>query len=326
MKTADLLKARRPKWQELEVLCARMEGAWRHRLPAGTVAHFAALYRAACADLALADAYQLPPAIIQYLHQLVGRAHNQLYRSRSFRVSVWMRELLVNVPRRLYSDNCLRLAMVIFWGTFLMSSALAYKTPDFAERVVGSEMIEQMETMYAEPHTGRDADQSAFMSGFYIHHNTGIGLRCFAFGLFLGVGGLWETVFNAAVLGTVFGHMATSPESDNFFTFVTAHGPFELTAIVLMAAAGMRLGFSIVNTRGRSRRDSLRHAARQIVPVVSMAVLLFAGAAGIEAFVSPSAAPYFVKAGVAILTASMLVFYIVFLGYPGEKMEEGFGS
>ncbi len=97
-----------------------MEGGWRKVPPAADVSRFADLYRSACADLALADAYQLPPATIQYLHQLVGRAHNQLYRHASSPAGGWFQELFVNVPQRLYADGCLRLAFAIFWGVFLL--------------------------------------------------------------------------------------------------------------------------------------------------------------------------------------------------------------
>jgi len=44
------------------------------------------------------------------------------------------------------------------------------------------------------------------------------------------------------------------------------------------------------------------------------AVVLFCLAAMIEGFLSPSSAPYEVKAAVAILSAALLVFYIVGLG------------
>ena len=73
MKVVDLLESRREQWRELEQLCAQMERWRRQTVPADTATRFAALYRAACADLALADAYQLPSASIDYLHQLVGR-------------------------------------------------------------------------------------------------------------------------------------------------------------------------------------------------------------------------------------------------------------
>ena len=120
MKVSDLLKSRQANWEELERLCSRMEGFSRRKLDAPTVTRFSALYRSACADLALADAYQLPPATIHYLHRLVGRAHNQLYRSRTFNFSTWAEQLLVDVPRRLFADNALRLAFCIFWGMFLL--------------------------------------------------------------------------------------------------------------------------------------------------------------------------------------------------------------
>ena len=55
------------------------------------------------------------------------------------------------------------------------------------------------------------------MAGFYIQHNTSIGLQCFAWGLVFGLGSLYELISNGMILGTVFGHMAASPNARNFF-------------------------------------------------------------------------------------------------------------
>lgn len=316
MKVSDLLESRRENWRELDELCFQMEGRSGRAVPARSVTRLSSLYRAACADLALADAYQLPAATIEYLHQLVGRAHNQLYRSRTFHLGTWWRELFLHVPRRLFADNCLRLAFAVFWGVFLLSAAMAYGVPGFAESVLKKEQIAELEAMYSEPLVGRSADIGGAMLGFYIFHNPTIGLRCFAFGLLFGIGGLYVTVYNAAALGASFGYMATQPQRDNFFQFVTAHAPFELTAVVLSAAAGMRLGFSLVDTGGFTRGASLRRAAGESMPTMCAAILMFFLAAWIEAFVSPSSAPYWIKAAVAVLSASMLMFYFVVLGYP----------
>ena len=318
MKVSDLLEARRANWRELEGLCSRMEGGSRRTLEAPAVTKFASLYRSACADLALADAYQLPPETIRYLHRLVGRAHNQLYRSRTFTISTWARQLLVDVPRRLFADNCLRLAFCVFWGIFLLSAFMAYSMPGYAEQVAGKDFLNQLEEMYSEPIAGQHSEMAGGMVGFYIFHNTSIGFQCFAFGLLFGVGGLFATVFNAALLGAAFGHMTTVPQAENFFQFVTAHGPFELTAIVLSAAAGMRLGFSLVDTKGLTRIASLRRATEEAMPTMWAAVVMFLLAAMIEGFLSPSAAPYWIKALVAVLSAGMLMVYFVVLGYPQE--------
>jgi uncharacterized membrane protein SpoIIM required for sporulation len=319
MKVVDLLESRRDQWRELEAGCGRLESGRRKSRQASEIARFAFLYRAACADLALADAYQLPPATVQYLHQLVGRAHNQMYRSRSFDVAHWSHEMLVALPRRLFRDNSLRLAFVIFWGMFLATMAVAYVSPDFAERLLGKEMITGMEQMYDSPLEDRDVDTGTGMSGFYLQHNAGIGLQCFAGGIFFGVGGILITISNAAILGAVFGHMLTVPQRENFYHFVTGHGPFELTAIVLAAGAGMRMGFSLIDTRGWRRGAALRLAAREAVPAICASIVLFGLAGLIEAFISPSPLPYWVKASVGIVTTLLLLAYFFVLGFPRRR-------
>ena len=320
MKVSELLERRRQNWQALERLCEQAQFRRRRRLGAAAVAQLASLYRAACADLALADAYQLPPSTVQYLHRLVGRAHNQLYRSRGFHVSAWGRKLLVDAPQRIFRDRCVQLAFCVFWGTFLISFFLACSKalfPGYAEQLLSEDFLRQLESNFADPIGDRDPSLNYAMAGFYIRHNTGIGLKCFASGLLV-VPGLFICLYNAAFLGGAFGYMARPEvaEGAHFFHFVTAHGPFELTAIVLSAGSGLRLGWSWIHTGGLARLASLRKAAEECMPVIGAMMVLFFLAALIEGFLSPSSAPYAVKAGVAILSSGGLMFYFVVLGFP----------
>ncbi len=303
----------------LDELCRQLERRRARKLGGPAIARFAALYRAACADLALADAYELPPEMVEYLHQLVGRAHNQLYRSQTFRWREWSRAMFVDLPRRLVNDRALWLAFAIFWGSFALSLLLAMGSRQYAEKVVGEGAMAHLQESFSKPPEGRGASGGGLMAGFYVMHNAGIGLRCFAAGLLLGVGGLFATLFNAVQLGAVFGYMLTVEERSNFLQFVTAHGPFELTAIVFSAGAGMRLGFSLVSTGGLARIDSLRAAAVEATPTMGAAVVLFCLAAMIEGFVSPSSLPYAAKAAVAVVSAALLVFYVVGLGLAGRR-------
>ena len=78
----------------------------------------------------------------------------------------------------------------------------------------------------------------------------------------------------------------------------------------------MRIGFALVKTDGLTRAASMRRAAAAAMPTLSLAVFLFFGAALIEAFVSPSGAPYFVKAGVAIFCTLLMLAYYFVLGHP----------
>ena len=182
---------------------------------------------------------------------------------------------------------------------------------------VTAEELVNKEAMYRQPHFDRDLNQGSAAVGYYISNNASIGIRVFAFGLLFGVGGLFVTLYSGFLLGAVFGHMTTlEPQREHFFHFVTAHGPFELTALVLSAAAGMRLGFSIVFTQGFSRSASLQRAGRETMPLMGAAVILFVLAALLEGFISPSSLPYEVKALVSVVSSGLLMAYFVLLGYP----------
>ncbi|MCE9547791.1 MAG: stage II sporulation protein M [Planctomycetia bacterium] len=327
MKVAELLHLRRANWRELDELCSKLENRRLRKLPGATMARFAALYRSVCADLALAEAYQLPPNTVSYLHRLVGRAHNQLYRSRTFNFAELKRHLLEKVPQQLFSDRSLWLAFSLFWSVFLLSMLLGaeVKVPilerplmrGFAERVVGEADLSHHRQHFEGHPFGTSGDLSVDWASGYFVHNTGIGLRCFAMGLVFGVGGLFAIVFNAAYLGAFFGYMIRCDSArDNFLEFVTAHGPFELTAIVLSAAAGMRVGFALVSTGGRTRMESLQAAVREAVPTIVAAAILFTLAACIEGFLSPSDLPYGFKVIVGAISAALLVTYFVLLGWP----------
>jgi len=323
MKVVDLLERRRRNWQELERFCDQLQGGARApKLPPASMSRFGALYRAACADLALAHAYQLPQNTVQYLHRLVGRAHNQLYRSRRWEFKKWADMLLIDVPRQVFNDRCIQLMFVLWWGLFIVAAWLAYsKTawPEFAEQVLGAEQLSQLEEMYKNPSDGsqRGGDENSLMMGFYVRNNAGIGLRCFAWGLLV-VPGLLLSMYNAVALGASFGYMGRPdvPAGQNFFHFVTAHGPFELTAIVISAGAGLRLGLSWMMPGNLSRYANLQKTGKEMMPVIMAAVVMFVMAAIIEGFLSPSAAPYWIKALVAIVSSGLLAFYFIILGFP----------
>lgn len=320
MKVAHLLEKRRANWQELERLCEQMGRATTTPLAPSEYSKFSALYRSVCADLALAESYQLPHNTVQYLHRLVGRAHNYLYRRSKFDLQAWFDVLLVETPQRIFKDRCVQVAFVLFWGMFILSAALAYakvRFPSYAEDVLTSEGITTLETNFKDT-PDRPLEQNMQMAGFYIWNNTGIGLQVFSWGLLV-IPGLFVLASNAIQLGAAFGYMARPdvPEGENFFHFVTAHGPFELTAIVLSAAAGLKLGMSWIMPGELARIDSMRKTGTEALPMMGAAACMFILAAMIEGFISPLALlPFWVKAGVSVISTLLLLFYFVVLGLP----------
>jgi uncharacterized membrane protein SpoIIM required for sporulation len=192
--------------------------------------------------------------------------------------------------------------------------------------------------MYEDEFEERDLSDWVAGTAFYVQHNGGIGLRCFALGTLFAFPGLYVLAFNAVTLGVSFGYMssgAVAPDVASRFTeFTTAHGPFELTAVVLSAAAGARIGFGWIKTNGFSRLDSARRAAIKASPAMVAAFLLFCGAALLEAFVSPRPTLFggvfgdalAVKRGIAIFTSALLVLYILGLGGVSWAAKRGWTS
>jgi uncharacterized membrane protein SpoIIM required for sporulation len=233
--------------------------------------------------------------------------------------------LFREVPQRIFSDGCVQFAFLLFWGVFVVSTVLAASDtiwPDFARSVLDEDLLDRLDRSFSQPIQGRNSRIDAAMAGYYIQHNTSIGLRCFAGGLLV-IPGVLITTFNALQIGASFGYMARPDvlHGINFFHFVTAHGPFELTAIVLSAGSGLRLGLGWIKTNGLTRSDSLRQTASDAMPIMASAMILFFLAALIEGFLSPSGAPYAIKALVALLSSGLLMFYFVVLGYPREPSD-----
>ncbi|MDO5566218.1 MAG: stage II sporulation protein M, partial [Planctomycetia bacterium] len=208
MNIAKLLKEREPQWKELEELTSQM--SQKHffaRRDADKIARFVSLYRQVCSDLALAKSYHLPTGTIRYLNNLTGLAHHQLYRSQETRLSGLWRLFFVETPRRLVSDPIFWLAMILFWLPFGICWFRASTDHDFVRDVVGLEQIEMFEDMYSRSFDSVTSSDRISMVGFYIKHNTGIGLQCFSYGILGGIGGLFIVLSNANSRGTVFGAM-----------------------------------------------------------------------------------------------------------------------
>src|SRR5215469_15617080 len=180
MRVVDRLAQRESSWRELEALLDRVGDVRFARLTAPQVIRLGELYRAACTDLMLAESHDLPRDTVAFLHALVGRAHNAVYRAQGFRFRDWARALFETAPRQLRTDRALRLSALVFYGSFILCGLVGAARDDFAHKVIGESVVEQMEQMYAEPVGQERKDglkrSDTMMAGFYIQHNTSIGL------------------------------------------------------------------------------------------------------------------------------------------------------
>jgi uncharacterized membrane protein SpoIIM required for sporulation len=129
------------------------------------------------------------------------------------------------------------------------------------------------------------------------------------------LGAVFYLLFNGVQIGTVMGYLIYAGLSRNFFSFTVGHGSFELTAIVLCGAAGLRLGWGLIAPGQLRRADALRAAALEAVPLVAGAALMLVAAAAIEAFWSPrTEIPPTVKYWTGGTLWVVVLSYFIFLG------------
>ncbi len=285
---------RQQEWTELEVLIGR--GKELHRGQARDISRAASLYRSVCTDLMRARA-QFGPDLVRYLDGLAGRAHNLLYGARAYQISALWKLIAHEFPQTIRRRwRFFLLANLLFYVPFVVGMVGTLASTEFAQTILPAEQLAGMEDMYQQGFDeGRDTGQDSAMAGFYVFNNVGIAFRCFATGILFGLGSLFFSIYNGLTIGVVLGWVTHAGYGGNILTFICGHGPFELTAIVISAGAGLQMGWALVKTDGLTRTGSLRAQSRDLGNLIVGAAVMLVIAAGIEGFWSPSGLPPPVK-------------------------------
>jgi uncharacterized membrane protein SpoIIM required for sporulation len=312
---------RQPDWNSLEALHLLVSGRGLRVLTPAQLVDLPPLYRDACADLAHARASRYSAPLIEYLESLTAAAHAVVYGAYTrggqgaLRVSQWRRAVEA-FPRAVRARwKPIALAAFLFFAPFVFGLVASYRHPDFALRVVPGGMLEQLAESYAKGFSaGRSVGTSTGMAGFYVNNNVGIALRCFALGIFGGVGSAFFLITNGLSTGAIMGYVAAQGAGDNILTFVVGHSSLELGAIVLAGGAGMSLGWSVVAPGDRTRIASLESAAKEIVVIVFGAAVMLFMAAAIEAYWSSSSLSANVKRSLGGGMFLTVLLYMTFVG------------
>ena len=278
----DFQAANQASWNELESELGREQ----QRLDPDK---FLALYRLCCEHLALARSRSFPLHVIDRLASITSRAHQIIYRQSDAGLARVAQALLAEFPATVRSHR----AYVAIAAALLMIPTIAiaiatYRNPDLILSIVDRGTAAQFEQMYspAAQAIGRPRDIASdwLMFGFYIKNNVGIAFQCYATGVVFGLGSLYFLVANGVFGGGIAGYVASQGYGSTFFPFVATHSAFELTAIILCGAAGLRVGKSVLLPGRRTRVAALELAARETSVIVFGAAIMLVIAAVIEAF------------------------------------------
>lgn len=310
------------EWSELETLVQAVQRrGWRRPQltedEAGASVRMATLYRRACGHLALARARAYPAHLIDRLERVTSEAHQLIYQRHEIGWRNLWHLAAVAFPAAVRANaGYVAAATAIFVIPTLVLGVLVYWRPEFILSVVSADRAAQFEEMYSPTASaigrGRGAGTDWLMFGFYIRNNIGIAFQCFAGGLFVGLGSIFFLAFNGLFSGALAGYLTVRGLSSTFWPFVATHSAFELTAIVLSGAAGLKIGHALLAPGRLTRRQALVEATRESVVLVYGFTAMLLIAAAIEAFWSSSAwLPPVVKFISAGLCWASVIFYFL---------------
>jgi uncharacterized membrane protein SpoIIM required for sporulation len=312
-----------PEWQELEAALRRLRrrvGAVRHDIAAERLAW---LYRRACEQLALARERSYPAHLTERLEQLTSEAHQLIYQHAELGIARLARFVATGFPQAVRAHApYVTVALAVFAIPALVLGVLVYWRPELVLTMVDTGTAAEFDRMYADGMESlgrlRSAQTDWYMFGYYINNNIGVAFQCFTGGLAAGAGSLFYLALNGAYSGAVAGYVTERGHGANLWSFIVTHSAFELTAIVLSGAAGLRLGYALLVPGRRTRLKALTAAAREAVPIMYGVTTMLVVAAAIEAFWSSATwLPLSVKYGVA------LVCWIAVLAYLGRQGRGG---
>lgn len=323
MREERFVQERAARWRELQEIVDRRAGLRFARFGAGEVRRFAALYRLAATDLAVARTLRYSDATTRPLNRLCAAAHGAVYGAgRTGALAAAGSTLVEAFPRAFRATLGFHAAAAAAFVIGTIATWILFADdPDLAERTFGATLRQRAVRAAAmSDDTRRYIEmRGAFAPVFawgIIAHNVRAALTAFGLGAVSAIGGLLVVFATAATVGAGLAVFDAHGVAEVLLTFMAAHGPMELTAIFVMTGAGMRVGLSILLPGRRTRGAAFRAASSESLPLLLGATALLVAAGLLEGLVSPGPLAPAWKWGIGAATA---VFTFLWLGFAGRS-------
>jgi uncharacterized membrane protein SpoIIM required for sporulation len=298
----------RADWDRLDKLTKR-----HRRLTGEEIDELIRLYQRTSAGLSALQATGLDPA-------LAGRLSSQLARSRAAISGApsagWQavgRFASISFPAAAYRIRWWWLGCAA--GSALVALLVGWRVAGSA--ALQSSLLPRSDAAKLVHHEFRHYYSAYNAQSFAAHvwtNNALVAAETVIFGVLLGVPVLLVLFGNALNIGVVGGLMTAYGKSAEFWGLILPHGILELSAVFLAAAAGLRLGWTIIDPGPRPRVRALAEEGRALVTIaIGLVFVLFVSGA-IEAFVTPSPLPTWARIGIGVIAEMAFLGYVGFYG------------
>lgn len=309
------LDANQPSWERFAALCARADRGVR-KLSAEDVDELVRLYQRTSAHLSYARTYYGDPALIARLTALVGRGNAIVYGSRTRSLRSLAQFFTETFPAAVWDARWFVLvsAVLFFVPATAMGVWIAHSRR--AVEATGSPALRQAYLSHDFAAYYRSRPSAEFAAQVQTN-NIRVAFQAFAGGIVGCVLTIVVLAQNGIGVGQAAGLFAAAGRQQEFYGLILPHGLLEISSIIVAGAAGLRLGWSLIEPGDLPRAEALAQEGRRSVAIVAGLVVTFIVAGTIEGFVTGSALPTAVRIGIGIVAESTFVLYVVVLGRAG---------
>lgn len=308
--------AHRDTWIRLEQLVKN-----RRRLTGAEVDELVELYQRVSTHLSMLRSASSDAGLIGRLSSLVARARAAVTGAHAPLAAEFTRFWTVSFPVVAYRLWRWWLATAaVFFGVAAVIALWVAGSPEVQSSIgTPSDIDELVNHDFASYYN----EHPALSFGLHVWvNNAYVAAKCIAFAVVLGLPIPVVLFQNAANLGVVAGLMFQAGKADILVGLLVPHGLLELTAVLLAGAAGMRLGWSVISPGDRPRRQALAEQGRAVVSIAVGVLVVLLVSGFIEAVVTPSSLPTFLRVGIGIAAEAAFLTYIVYFGRRAARIGE----
>ncbi|MDR1650169.1 MAG: stage II sporulation protein M [Synergistaceae bacterium] len=292
LRSTAFRSAREQGWKRLDELADKAEKNGITSLSASESSELPSLYRAVVSSLSVARSIALDRSLLIYLENLTLRSYLIVYGPRAGMLQKFTEFFRRDFPRtvRELRRNLALAFTVMLAGTiagyFLVMSDISYYDILIPPSLAGgrgpeSTAEELIKDELFAPWSGF-AESFMLFSSYLFQHNTRVGIFSFGLGFLFGVPTLLLMAYNGAVLGAFVALHARVGLTVDSIAWLSIHGVTEILAILLCAAAGLKIAETILFPGAKTRLESLASDGRRAAGAAAGTVALFLTAGILE--------------------------------------------
>ncbi|MEU5877329.1 stage II sporulation protein M [Spirillospora sp. NPDC047279] len=296
------------EWKRLERLINNSR-----KLSGAEVDELVELYQRTATHLSVVRSSSPDPLLVGRLTSLVARGRAAVAGAQAPMWRDVSRFFTVSFPATAYRMRWWWIGCAVLGNLFSLAVAIwIVKNPDVQASIgTPGQIRELVEKDFANYYTEHSAASFAFKVWI---NNAWVSAVAIIFGILLGIPVIWVLFQNQLNLGLTGGLMVAHGKGDIFFGLILPHGLLELTAVYLACAAGLRLGWTIIDPGHRPRSQALPEEGRSTMNIaLGLIVVLFVSGL-IEGFVTGWVHTTWLRIGIGVVAEVAFLTYIFVLG------------